>query len=64
MTIDKVREEIAKAMYYDRALSTGKENWEVEVGIVKDQYLKRADKILSIKVGDKTIKELVEEELK
>ncbi len=42
------REKVAKVMYYNRALKTGKENWEAEVDIVKECYLRRADKILSL----------------
>jgi len=46
--MNDMREKIAKVMYYDRSLKTGKENWEAEVDIVKDVYLRRADQILSL----------------
>jgi hypothetical protein len=55
--IEEVREEIASMV---RAYAQGYLKWALTIGIVAPAY-KTAVDILAIKVGDKTIAQLIEE---
>jgi len=64
---DKIREEIAQWLFYrdwDKEFTTGiyfSGDWQEGLEEAdRDRYRKEADQILSIKVGNRTLKELIE----
>lgn len=56
--VNRVREEIARFLYYLDYFDD--DVWENEIPSTRLPYYEQADQILSIKTGNKTIRELIE----